>query len=488
MAITSDTHKNDSLSLHETVINGGFCVGCGACAGINNSPAKMHLNQYGQFQAYIDETLINQDSATHSLVKSVCPFSDEGLNEDQIAQELFGRHCEYHNKIGYHLATYAGFVSERDFRKRGSSGGLGTWIVSNLLSEGLVDGILHVHQNHPSNDDPRLFKYQLSTTTNQVQKGSKSRYYPIELSEVLQIVRTRPGRYAIVGIPCFIKAIRLLMKQDAILASRIKFCVGLVCGHLKSLRFAEMFAWQCGIEPGQLVTFDFRKKLLDSPANKYGIEVTGMKNGHLVTCSSPVRKLYGHNWGWGFFKYKACDYCDDVVAETADVVVGDAWLPQYLQDSQGTNVLIVRHPTIHNLIKQAIDLGKVSLSHLSADEIANSQTSGFNHRREGLAYRLYLADQQREWRPRKRVQPDSNHLSQNQKKRQIKRLAIAEKSHFAFNDAISTGKFSVFVQQMNPLIQKYQELYGRRQPLWKRIARGVKRYLHLAKSGKNSHH
>ena len=32
------------------------------------------------------------------------------------------------------------------------------------------------------------------------------------------------------------------------------------------------------------------------------------------------------DWGMGIFKLGACDYCDDIVGETADISFGDAWL------------------------------------------------------------------------------------------------------------------------------------------------------------------
>lgn len=41
--------------------------------------------------------------------------------------------------------------------------------------------------------------------------------------------------------------------------------------------------------------------------------------------------------------YKACDFCDDVFAETADIALGDAWLPEYVQDGNGTNVVVTRN-------------------------------------------------------------------------------------------------------------------------------------------------
>ena len=35
------------------------------------------------------------------------------------------------------------------------------------------------------------------------------------------------------------------------------------------------------------------------------------------------------DWGAGFFQNPACDWCDDVVAETADIAFGDAWVEPY---------------------------------------------------------------------------------------------------------------------------------------------------------------
>jgi len=453
--------------LFETVVEGGYCVGCGACASIANSPVQMQLDEYGQFRA----TLPDHTQST-ALMEAVCPFSETAANEDQIGQVLFGKDCQHHDRIGYHLSTYAGFVSKGSFRDRGSSGGMGTWIVSELMHQGLVDGIIHVHQRQPDSNDARLFHYQMSTTIEQVRSGAKSRYYPIELSEVMQLVRDRPGRYAIVGIPCFIKAVRLLMRQEAVLAERIQFCIGLVCGHLKSTQFAEMFAWQCGIAPGDLLAIDFRKKLPGLNANQYGVEVVGLQNGQVVTHVRAVPDLYGRDWGWGFFKYKACDYCDDVVAETADIVVGDAWLPQYVNDSQGTNVVVVRHPLLRDLVEQGMATGQLQLDRVDADEVAKSQTSGFTHRRDGLAYRLELADRQKQWRPTKRVQPNASHLSSDLQKRYELRVELAAQSHIAFKAAVKAGSFSVFVKKMEPIVRPYRLMT--QGSYWKQMQEKVK--------------
>jgi coenzyme F420-reducing hydrogenase beta subunit len=79
-----------------------------------------------------------------------------------------------------------------------------------------------------------------------VRAGAKSRYYPVELSGVLNEIRSRPGRYAVVGVPCFIKALHLVRAAEPVLAERIVLTLGLFCGHSKSARMAESFAWQMG--------------------------------------------------------------------------------------------------------------------------------------------------------------------------------------------------------------------------------------------------
>lgn len=462
----SELGKLSKTGLLNTVIKGGYCVRCGACASLENSPMRMKLDEFSKMQAFVDND--EQLDKMNAALMSVCPFSDSSLNEDQIGESLYGNDAAYHDKLGFNIASYAGYVKEGNFRRNGSSGGMGSWIAFNLFKRGEVDSVIHVHQRIPTPDDARLFHYQLSETEESIFSGSKSRYYPIELSEMMSIIRQRPGKYAIIGIPCFIKSIRLLTLHDPILNDRIKFCIGLICGHIKSTRFAEMLSWECGIKPNELRGIDFRTKLPDLSANQYGVTIVGEVDGHIVEkVSPPVNKMYGTNWGHGFFKYKACDFCDDVVAETADVTVGDAWLPQYKNDSQGTNVIVVRNKLIANIINEGISSGQLSMDEIDAEEVVRSQKSGFDHRRDSLAFRLYLVDKKGEWRPKKRIKADGSRLSKNVQKRQILRIEMAERSHFAFNNALETGSFDTFKAEMDPVVSKYKKLY--RPTLWKRI-------------------
>jgi coenzyme F420-reducing hydrogenase beta subunit len=67
-----------------------------------------------------------------------------------------------------------------------------------------------------------------------------------------------PGRYAVVGVPCLIKAVQLLRREDPLMHSRIAFTLGLFCGHMKSARFVESVAWQMGVGVTEIQAVEFR--------------------------------------------------------------------------------------------------------------------------------------------------------------------------------------------------------------------------------------
>jgi coenzyme F420-reducing hydrogenase beta subunit len=293
------------------------------------------------------------------------------------------------------------------------------------------------------------------------------------MSGVIQQILEHPGRYVVTGIPCFIKALRLASLKSSVLKDRIAFTLGIVCGHLKSTAFAELFAWQCGIEPKQLRAIDFRTKLEGRAANGYAVTVSGLRSGEPVSVTRPTAELYGADWGHGFFKYKACDFCDDVVGETADVSIGDAWLPEYEGDPRGTNVIIVRSPVIHALLVEAAEKRRLHLDEIPAAKAVESQAGGFRHRREGLAFRLHSEDTVGNWRPKKRVEASCEQLSRKRRKIYLRRYRLGQDSHRAFAEAKEANDLELFRAKMLPKTKAYDRLYHK--PLLIRIINRIKR-------------
>ena len=258
---------------------------------------------------------------------------------------------------------------------------------------------------------------------------------------MLATIREVPGRYAIVGIPCFIKAVQLLRREDPVLHDRIRFTLGLFCGHMKSARFIESFAWQMNVPMQEIRQVEFRQKYPDRPANWYNARLT-LRNGQ------EVNKDWWHlgdgDWGAGFFMNSACNFCDDVVGETADISFGDAWVEPYSSDGRGTNVVVVRSQVVEDLIAAAIGAGRLHLEGVDADFVSQTQAAGFRQRREGLAYRLTW------WRrgvqPRKRVVPDAKTPTLRRKLIYRMRYHISAWCHHIFRLARQAGKPQLYIR------------------------------------------
>jgi hypothetical protein len=165
------------------------------------------------------------------------------------------------------------------------------------------------------------------------------------------------------------------------------------------------------------------------------------------------------DWGAGFFQNSACNFCDDVLAETADISFGDAWVEPYSSDWRGTNVVVVRSPLLRDLVEQGITADKLELRPVDADYIANTQAAGFRQRREGLAYRLT-------WRrgglkPRKRVAP-SNQLPFQRKLIYRLRYRISAWSHRMFWLARWQQAPAIYITWAHAALRFYHGLaYGR---------------------------
>lgn len=328
---------------------------------------------------------------------TVCPFTS-GEDETQIAERVFSRvGGSLHPQVGRYATLLAAYAPST--QDKGSSGGIVTWLLCELLDRGLIDAAIHVGPA-ASTDSRRFFAYRLSRDRLEVQGGSTSFYYPVSMDEVLAIVRQRPGRYAITGVPCFHKALRRLRRQDAVIDERIKYQVGIVCGQMKSAHYLEYLAGLAGAK-GPVQAACFRRKVPGRPANDYAFEATVAASGdrpeQLVRI---LNSRIGVNWGMGYFKPQACDFCDDVLAETADIAAMDAWLPQYVRDGNGWSLVVTRTQELAEMMDAAAARGDIVAEMVEATDVVESQRGGFNHRQQALPYRLHL--HRRTWLPPKR--------------------------------------------------------------------------------------
>lgn len=439
----------------DKVLSGDYCSGCGVCALVNDN-IEIVMTENGTYKAKYLKNSIKAE-------KFVCPFSDYSSDETEISDEIFRKYKINHNsKQGYYLNNYAIKLLDNQVREKSSSGGVTSWLLIKLLELGFIDGVIHVKYNE---DSDLMYKYSTSYSANEILGGRKSKYYPVEMSNILKEIRGDNKKYAVVGVPCFIKSIRLLCANDEVLKDQIAYTIGLICGHFKSSFFAESMIMEAQVNKNDIKYVDFRKKLPKRKAMDYGVELVSKYSSKTL----PSRSFSTTNWGYNYFKYNACDYCDDVFAETADIVIGDAWLPEYENDWLGTNIVITRNKILDNIIYEFRD--ELYIREISSEDIVNSQYSGYKHKTEGLKYRLYLKNKKNLWAPKKRQIASSKHLKRRRKKVYIYRERLAKESFQAFKKAKKYDDFHMFQKELNSTLKKYKRY--QRPPITKRIMRKI---------------
>lgn len=304
------------------IVDSGCCIGCGVCAAV--APGlRMRLDERGLYEpvAADGRPVREVDDDLPALVLEVCPFSGVGPDEDDLAEERFGDVDDHTDVLGRHRRVVAGRALG-GHELAGSSGGMAGWLVEELLTTGRVDAVVHVTSTH----DPASGTWSrstVSTTVAELAAGRGSRYHVHTLDEVLDRVRTTPGRYAVVGVPCFVKAVHRLRRVDPVVAERVAVTVALFCGGLRSTAYARYLAWSVGVPPERMLDIDYRHAEPGSPAHEYLVAVTDTDGERHVarTADLPMG-----TFGAGLFEPEACGVCDDLVGETADVSFGDAWM------------------------------------------------------------------------------------------------------------------------------------------------------------------
>jgi coenzyme F420-reducing hydrogenase beta subunit len=449
------------------VVSSGVCVGCGACAVVAPDEIAVELTEQGTYVAFGrhgDLAALDGDVARRA--SEVCPFSNSSRNEDVIGAELFDDGVASHDDIvGYHRKIVAGHVVAGDFRELGTSGGMTSWVLHRLLTEGEVDGIVHVASTFDALPGA-LSHYTISRTVDELLSGRKSRYHVQTLVDVMQEVREQPGRYAVVGVPCFVKSVRLLADADEVLRERVVFTASLVCGHFKSTLYSEYIAWSLGIQPADVADIDYRHKEPGRPPNRYSVRVSQRDGDDVV---SGVENIPMADWGMGIFKLGACDYCDDIVGETADVSLGDAWLDPFMADWQGANVAITRSELATRLFAEGEERGELDVIPWTAEDVAAAQAGAVRHRRPGLAVRLGNRIRRGAWVPTKRVEPlPASELDSAFAQRMLNREAIAVASAPAYLEARRRNDLGYFRETMKPYVGRYDGT--RVTTIWRRAA------------------
>ena len=409
----------NSCKVIDLVVDQGLCIGCGLCvSACGDNSLKMAVNEHGFLEPKIDKGC---SSGCKGECLATCPFNPlpnkDVRTETELSNIFLNDTVKSNEHIGRYINTYAGY--SHTHRLTSSSGGIATYTLIELLNRKEIDYVISVKDSIIPGSH---YEYAISRSEEELLQGAKTKYFPVTLAGVFDKIKEIDGKLAIVGVPCFIKGVRLAQNRDQDLKNKITFLVGIICGGVKSSFFTEYLASKAGVPLSEYSNPEFRIKDINSVAGDYSF---GCLDKHKNQNTIKMR-MVGDMWGTGLFKANACDYCDDVSVELADISLGDAWIQPYSSDGAGMNVIVTRSSLAETIIQEGIQSKKLYIENLPLDRFIDSQQGGFNHRHNGLGFRIKKRKLNNQLVPPKRFEKDQ--LSFLLKLVHIMRMRVRDKS------------------------------------------------------------
>jgi len=280
--------------------------------------------------------------------------------------------------IGRYINCWVGQSTDESIRKRASSGGIVSALLISALKEKMINGALVTKS---CGVKPKVF---LAESESEIRSASGSKYCPVSLVTSLRKITAKEGKFAVVGLPCHIRAIRRLEVLNKEMKDKIILHVGLFCSHSVSFSGTSFLLGNLGIKLEDVLELEYRAKL-------------GRNTGMLVRTKDGCKKFiplkrYWNRFFMFFFVPFHCLKCHDATAELADISVGDAWLTE-LRTAGGVEhcVFITRNNAGEKLVRSAIGKSMIKCQKSDSETVIRSQQM-FLHlkKRIGLLAFCYL--------------------------------------------------------------------------------------------------
>ena len=315
-----------------------YCVGCGLCEAIGKAQCKEDKKGF-RYPVSGDESWLNQ----------VCPAGGS-----QQSRMDFGKIW------GRSEAAWYCWSNDEKIRHSASSGGILTETASWLLNKHYVDAVIHVAADP---DDPTRTVCCLSHNREELLSHCGSRYaisHPLEILADLDFSE----RYAFIGKPCDVVALKNYMKVNEEIKKSIPYTLSFFCAGLPSVDAQNSLVDFLGVPKDKLQSLRYRGE--GWPGYTIAKDIDG----------ETYQTDYNTSWGkiLGRDIMRACRFCLDGIGEAADISCGDAWYltkdkkPDFTE-AEGRNIIFARTKRGKELLGEMIQGNAITVSEAPLDEL-----------------------------------------------------------------------------------------------------------------------
>lgn len=288
---------------------------------------------------------------------------------------------KYDSLIGNYIDCWIGQSTDEDIRKRATSGGIVTTLLIFALKKEIVDGALVTKSLGAK---PRVI---LAESEDEIRSASGSKYCPVPLVSSINLLSEKNGKFAVVGLPCHIRAIRRLETVNKEIKDKIVLHIGLFCSHSVSFNGTIFLLENLAIKLEDVLELAYRKKV-------------GKETGMWIRTNDGSEKFIPSKKYWSrffnfFFVPPHCLKCRDLTSELADISVGDAWLRELKSVGVEHCIFLTRNNAGQKLVKSAIDEGLIKCQKSDSETVIRSQKTFLHLKKRtfslfGLTFRYLI--------------------------------------------------------------------------------------------------
>jgi coenzyme F420 hydrogenase subunit beta len=347
------------------IVDNGLCTGCGACAAvIDSAGVQMRLDGSGYLRPEASTPL---DAQARKRLDEVCAGRtiEHGPTEG-----------DYHPLWGPLLTVSTGYAQDLEVRYKGSSGGVISALGIALIEADEVDFVLHTAAD-PA--DPIGNLTRASTTRDDILAAAGSRYGPSSPLADIEYHLRAGKRFAFVGKPCDVAALRRMAKLDPRIDRQIPYMLAFFCAGVPSRVGTIEVLRELGVDLENVSSFQYRGD------GWPGLAKARRHDG------SEASMDYNSSWGTILNRHLQfrCKICPDGTGEFADIACADAWYgkdgyPDFAE-RDGRSLIVARTERGNRLLGMARRANHIVTDELPVDEIEKMQPYQANRKRNALS-------------------------------------------------------------------------------------------------------
>lgn len=343
------------------VLRDDLCAGCGLCASVSGGAIAMTVAGPGYNRPHVQGKV---SAEAERIIDDGCPGSTVAPWSDVLPPSPYWGPAE---------AILTGHATDEAVRFAGSSGGAITGLLLFALESGLVDRVVQVNADPAF---PTRNRVAVSRTAQEVIAAAGSRYAASSPLAAISEQLEQGGRFAFVGKPCDVSALRQLARHDPRVDDHIPFKLSFFCGGIPSHRGADHILAEMGLADAPLAEFRYR-------GNGWpGLAAARTSDGRSAQMS------YERSWGHHLSREVQfrCKICPDAVGGVADIACADAWYggesgyPQF-EEQDGRSLIMVRSTVGRTLLDSAVAAGRMKVEMLDEKEIILMQPAQARRKR-----------------------------------------------------------------------------------------------------------